>query len=70
MESEDRFRVIRQQAPDRFARLADQARHDQAARRMLYERLSTMVDEETVRLPSGAPAIPEGPPFTSGRSRS
>jgi len=67
MESEDRFRVIRQQAPDRFARLADQARHDQAARRMLYERLSTMVDEETVRLPSGAPAIPEGPPFTSGR---
>jgi hypothetical protein len=40
MESENRFRVIQQRAPERFAELTDQARHEQAVRRALYERLS------------------------------
>jgi pyruvate-ferredoxin/flavodoxin oxidoreductase len=40
MQSEGRFRVIQQTAPERFAQLTDQARHDQAVRRALYERLS------------------------------
>jgi hypothetical protein len=42
MESEGRFRVIQQNAPERFAQLEEQARHDQAVRRALYERLSTV----------------------------
>jgi hypothetical protein len=41
MESEGRFRVIQQNAPERFAQLTEQARHDQSVRRALYERLST-----------------------------
>ncbi len=40
MESENRFRVIQQRAPEQFALLTDQARHKQAVRRALYERLS------------------------------
>jgi len=40
MQTEGRFRVIQQNAPARFAQLTDQARHDQAVRRALYERLS------------------------------
>jgi pyruvate-ferredoxin/flavodoxin oxidoreductase len=40
MESETRFRVIQQQAPERFAQLVDRARHDQVLRRALYEQLS------------------------------
>ena len=45
MASEDRFRVIQQNAPERFAQLTEQARHDQAVRRALYERLSTLGPE-------------------------
>ncbi len=41
MQTENRFRVIEQQAPDRFASLVERARHDQAVQRALYERLST-----------------------------
>ena len=42
MQSEGRFRSIQQSAPERFAQLTDQARHEQAVRRALYERLSTV----------------------------
>jgi pyruvate-ferredoxin/flavodoxin oxidoreductase len=40
MESENRFRVIQQQSPERFAELVDRARHDQSVRRALYEQLA------------------------------
>ena len=40
MESETRFRVIQQQSPERFTELVDQARHEQSARRAIYEQLS------------------------------
>jgi pyruvate-ferredoxin/flavodoxin oxidoreductase len=45
MQSEGRFRVIQQNAPERFAQLTDQARHDQVVRRALYERLSTQLPD-------------------------
>jgi pyruvate-ferredoxin/flavodoxin oxidoreductase len=45
MQSEGRFRVIQQNAPERFAQLTNQARHDQAVRRALYERLSAVLPE-------------------------
>jgi pyruvate-ferredoxin/flavodoxin oxidoreductase len=45
MQSEGRFRVIQQSAPERFAQLTEQARRDQAVRRALYERLSTVLPE-------------------------
>jgi pyruvate-ferredoxin/flavodoxin oxidoreductase len=45
MQSEGRFRIIQQNAPERFAQLTDQARHDQVVRRALYERLSTVLPE-------------------------
>jgi len=45
MRSENRFRVIQQNAPERFAQLTEQARHDQAVRRALYERLSAVLPE-------------------------
>ena len=40
MMSEGRFRVIQQNAPERFAQLADEARHDLRVRRARYERRS------------------------------
>ena len=40
MASESRFTVIQRQAPERFAELAAQARHEQVVRRALYEQLS------------------------------
>jgi pyruvate-ferredoxin/flavodoxin oxidoreductase len=40
MESETRFRVIQQQAPERFRELVERARHDQSVQRQLYEQLS------------------------------
>ena len=40
METEARFRVIEQQSPERFAKLVDAARHEQAVRRALYEQLA------------------------------
>jgi hypothetical protein len=40
MESESRFRIIQQHSPERFAELLERARHDQSARRALYEQLS------------------------------
>jgi pyruvate-ferredoxin/flavodoxin oxidoreductase len=49
MRTEDRFRVIEQQAPDRFAALVDRARQDQAVQRALYERLSTAPSSEAKR---------------------
>jgi pyruvate-ferredoxin/flavodoxin oxidoreductase len=45
MKSEGRFRVIQQNAPERFAQLTDQARHDQAVRRALYEQLATAIPQ-------------------------
>jgi pyruvate-ferredoxin/flavodoxin oxidoreductase len=39
METENRFRVVRQQSPERFAQLIDRARDELAARRALYEQL-------------------------------
>jgi pyruvate-ferredoxin/flavodoxin oxidoreductase len=45
MSSEGRFRVIQQNAPERFAQLTDQARRDQAVRRALYERLASALPE-------------------------
>ena len=42
MQSEGRFQAIQQNAPERFAQLTDQARHDQIVRRALYERLSAV----------------------------
>ena len=45
MQSEGRFRIIQQNAPERFAQLTDQARHDQVVRRALYERLSAVLPE-------------------------
>jgi len=50
MESESRFRVIQQQAPERFAHLVGQARHAQTVRRALYEQLS-----------AASPTPPDGP---------
>jgi pyruvate-ferredoxin/flavodoxin oxidoreductase len=40
MESENRFRVIQQHSPERFAELVELARHEQSVRRALYEQLS------------------------------
>jgi hypothetical protein len=40
METEARFRVVEQQSPERFAKLVDAARQEQASRRALYEQLA------------------------------